>query len=144
VDAVRCTQTPDANVGRDPRRSCIEEGALRAPNLQPPAGSHLVVVIVILRLGPPADSTSGCSLEHLLRNLAVVVKPPIESHGEAVAQEGEHPARVQGKGRAQGPGIPEREADADTPMAPPAHHGSPSRKTNPTPRTVWMSFVGAS
>src|SRR5207249_10289221 len=83
-------------------------------------------------------------LEHLLRDLAVVPEPAIQVLGKAVPQEGEHATCVQGQDRAQGRGVPEREADTDAPMAPPARHGSPSRRTNPTPRTVWMSFGGAS
>src|SRR5262249_51641219 len=141
-DRVRRAQTPDVNVSRNPSRPRIQEGALRTPDLEPAPRDRIVVVIV--RLGSPADCASGCPFEHLLRNLAVVGEPPIEIRGEAVAQEGEDTTRVESKDGAQGRGIPEREAGANTPTTPPADHGSPSRRTNPTPRTVWMSFVGAS
>ena len=132
VDGVRRVQPPDRNVGGDPGRPRIEEGSLRAPNLEPAAAG----VVVVFGLGPPADTAGGRPLEHLLRNLAVVGEALLEIRGEAVAQEGEDARRVQGEDGAQGRGIPQREADADAPMAPPAHHGSPSRRTNPTPRTV--------
>src|SRR5438552_3148431 len=127
---------------RNSRRNGSSERAIGAPDLEPAAGDRLVVIVV--RLGSPADSASGRPLEHLLRHLAVVTQPAIQVFGEAVPQEGKNATRVQGQHRAEDRGVPEREADADAPMAPPALHGSPSRRTNPTPRTVWMSFVATS
>src|SRR5262249_31445181 len=118
------------------------ERTFRAPDLEPAAGRRLIIIIV--RLGSPRDSASRRTFEHLLRDFTIVGEPPIEIRGEVVAQEREHAARIHGQHRAQGSGVPDGEADADTSMAPPACHGELSRRTNPTPRTVWMSFVGAS
>jgi len=85
VDGVRRTETPDTNVGGNPGRPRIEEGTLRAPDLEPTAGDPTIVIILIRWLGSPADSPIGASLEHLLRNLAVVRERPIEILGKAVA-----------------------------------------------------------
>jgi hypothetical protein len=78
VDGVRGTQTPDTNVRGNPRRPRIQEGTVRAPDLEPTAGDPIIVIILIRWLGSPADSPIGASLEHLLRNLAVVRERPIE------------------------------------------------------------------
>src|SRR5262245_16173413 len=142
VDGVWPAQPPDGNVGGDSGRPRIQQGTLRTPDLEP--ASVESVIVIVFGLGSPGDTAAGRPLEHLLRNLAIVGEPPIELRGQAVTQEGEHAPRIQGEHRAQGRGVPERQADPDAPMPPPAHHGSPSRRTNPTPRTVWMSFVDAS
>src|SRR5262249_46610405 len=120
VNGVRRTETPDTNLRGNPGRPRIEKGTRRAPDLQPTAGDPIIVIILILWLGSPANSPIGGSLEHLLRNLTVVGESPIEILGKAVAQEGEHAPRVQGEHRAQGRGIPEREANPDASMVPPA------------------------
>src|SRR5213594_1964900 len=102
VDGVGPTQTPDANVVGNPGWPRIQEGTIGAPDLEPASGHGIVVIVV--RLGSPADAASGRPLEHLLRNLAVVTESAVQVLGEAVPQEGKHATRVQGQHRAQGRG----------------------------------------
>ena len=62
---------------------------------------------------------------------------------ELVPHRQERDGRVHDQHQRQDGRVPGGQADANRRRRPPTDHGSPSRTTNPTPRTVWISRGGA-
>src|SRR5262249_27587739 len=92
----------------------------------------------------PADAPVRRPLYHLLGNFEIVMQAPIQLGRETPPQKEEHPTGVEDQHHGERPGIPQGEPYAYTARTPHPFHGSPSRRTKPTPRTVWMSLMGKS
>src|SRR5438477_9017459 len=94
--------------------------------------------------GPPAEPTISRPLQHLFSSFEILVQLVIEFGDQATSEKDEDSASVQDQHGGKSSCIPKREPYAHATRIPPQSHDSSSRRMNPTPRTVWINFVGNS
>ena len=131
-------------VGGEPAQGCrgqwipVEWPAVRRPDEHPgPSGGVGVRRVRGITVGDQRRQRSvGIGREGCFRPFEVLLQLPIEVGNQIVADEHEHPGGVQGEDDDQRGQVPEGQPHADASWLPRARHGSSSRNTKPTPRTV--------
>ena len=89
-----------------------------------------------MAVAEPRDSTIARGCEKPFGCFEIAVQLIVELLQEFMANRDECRGGVHHQHQRQNDGIPSGELDPNGRGGPPRCHGSPSRKTNPTPRTV--------
>src|SRR5882724_6063759 len=103
------------------------------------AAPVLVVIRIVMSIARPHDAAVWRRREKPFRRLEVVVQLVVELFEKLVPHRHECRGGVHHEHQTQHDCVPAGEPNANGGRRPPRRHGSPSLKTNPTPRTVWMS-----
>jgi hypothetical protein len=94
------------------------------------------VVTILVWVSRPVDATVRRSRQPPFGRFEIVMQPLVELLQKLVPDRYECRDGIDNQHCRQDAGVPHRQARANRPMGPGPGHGSPSRSTNPTPRTV--------